>query len=65
MDDVVRAEPLDRVVEGVQEHPTAELPVRHDVQAEIDLPLNHLADRRVLLLLQGGSVLGPLFMEHG
>src|SRR5262249_14044125 len=49
-DDVVGSEALDRVAEGVQEHPAAELPVGAHVQPRIKPPLNNGADRAGLAL---------------
>jgi hypothetical protein len=45
------------VVEGVQEHPPAELSVGDHVEAEIDLPPHDLADRLVLELAKRRPIL--------
>jgi hypothetical protein len=56
-DDVVRTEALDRVVEGVEEHPAAELAVGHHVKPEVDLPPYDLSDGLVLEFAKGRSIL--------
>ena len=53
-------EPLDRVVERIEEHPPTELTIGDHVQPRVDLPPERFDDGLVLERPQLGSVPGPL-----
>jgi hypothetical protein len=53
------------IVERVHEHPTPELAVRHDVESDVDLTPNDVADGCVLELTERRSVLLPLLSQDG
>jgi hypothetical protein len=58
------AHPAHRVVERVHEHPTAELPVRDDIEADVELPTNGGPDGLVIQLGEPRPDPGSLLRKH-
>ena len=64
-DDVVGHDAVDRVVERVREHVAAELAVADDVEAELDLASDGLANGVIFHPMKRGQVFPPLLREQG
>jgi hypothetical protein len=64
-DRLVGRDPVDRVVEGVEKHPAAQLAVGDDVEPDLLLTPDDLTDGLVLERLERREVLGALVAEQG